>query len=137
MAIVLKLSLHWSMYWLSKSLAMLFSLYHISQFLPLSVYVCAGMTCQNRYSLDLSCPTFNHLSNHFSTRAGTRQRKPVCGTGNLYAYSTLLSTIFTVFTQLLLNIFSTFNYYSMFTFKKSVVKPMSPRVAQKHSLQTK
>ena len=30
-----------------------YSLYHISQFLPPSVYVCAGVTCQNRYSLDM------------------------------------------------------------------------------------
>ena len=41
---VLKLSLHWSKYWLSKSLAMLFSLYYISQFLYLLQYV--GVTCQ-------------------------------------------------------------------------------------------
>ena len=61
MAIVLKLFLHWSMYWLSKSLAMLFSLYYISHFLPPSVCVCAGVTCQNRYSLDMSCPIFTFL----------------------------------------------------------------------------
>ena len=96
MANVLKMYLHWSMYWLSKSLAMLFSLCHVSQFLPPSVCACAGVTCQNRYSLDMSCPIFIHLSAPFSTPAGTRQRKPVCGTGNLYAYSTLLSTIFTL-----------------------------------------
>ena len=83
MAIVLKLSLHWSMYWLSNSLAMLFSLYHVSHFLPPSVYVCTGVTCQNRYSLDMSCPIFTHLSTPFSTPAGTKQRKPVCGTENL------------------------------------------------------
>ena len=46
--------------------------------------------------LDMSCPIFSHFSTPFSTPAGTRQRKPVCGTGNLYAYSTLLSTIFTL-----------------------------------------
>ena len=71
---------------------MLFSLYHVSQLLPPSVYVCAGVTCQNWHSLDMSCPIFTHLS----TPAGTRQRKPVCGTENLYAYTTLLSTIFTL-----------------------------------------
>ena len=102
MAIVLKLSLYWSMYWLSNSLAMLFSLYHVSHFLPPSVYVCVGVTCQNRYSLDMSCPIFTHLSTPFSTPVGTRQRKPVCGTGNLYAYSTLLSTIFTLAFSLVL-----------------------------------
>ena len=83
-------------------------------------YVCAGVTCQKLYSLDMSCPIFTHLSTPFSTSAGTRQRKPVCGTGNLYAYSTLLSTIFTL-TEF------------MFT---SFVKPMSPRAAQKCCLQT-
>ena len=86
MAIILKLFLHWSMYWLSKSLAMLFCLYHISQFLPPSVYVCAGVTYQSRYSLDMSYPIFIHLSTTFSTSAGTRQTKPACWAGNLNAY---------------------------------------------------
>ena len=84
------------------------------QSIPLSFSICVrGVTCQNRYSLDMSCPIITHLSTPFSTPAGTRQRKPVCGTGNLYAYSTLLSTIFTL-TEF------------MFT---SVVKPMSARAA--------
>ena len=118
MAIILKLFLHRSMFWLSKSLVIQFSLYHVSQFLPSLVFVCAGVTCQNRYSLVMSCSIFAHPSTTFSTPAGTRQRKPVSGTGNLYAYSTLLSTIFTLAECLF----------------KPVVKPMSPRVAQKCSV---
>ena len=68
----------------------------------------------------MSCPIFIHLSTLFSTSAGTRQRKPVCGTGNLVAYSTLLSTTFTL---------------AEFVFKL-FVNPMSPRGTQKCSLQT-
>ena len=123
MAIVLKLSLHWSMYyWLSKSFAMLFSLCHISQFLPPSVYVYASVTCQNRYLLDMSCPIVTHLSTPFSTPAGTRQRKPVCRTGNLYAYSTLLSTIFTPYIHLSYSTTLLYTHHLHFHVKKAYRK---------------
>ena len=86
---------------------------------------CVGVTIA--YCL-LSCvdqlaSIYTHLSTPFSTPAGTigRGSQFVGLETSIYAYSTLLSTIFTL---------------TEFMFK-SVVKPMSPRATQKCHLQTK